>query len=206
MSASKRRAAEILLEADVERITVGRVVRWVSHSYFLRNAVHLALAREAVWSAYHTEVRRWPLAAFERVEPRTEPAADRKAADLAEAEGVRRSHRDTEASVLLIGRLHFIVLLLVLTVMALIVSLVVLGPPGDRTQPSLIAISVLSTLGAWLVTVSRGLRKLQPWAASGNPCRVVRGAGSGGRASGRVARTLRLPNVLGSDSSGWAWC
>ena len=55
-------APEILLEADVERMTVGRFVRWVSFPW-LKDAVHLALTREAIWSAYHTEVRRWPLAA-----------------------------------------------------------------------------------------------------------------------------------------------
>ncbi len=123
-------APEIQMEADVERMTVGRVVRLAS--LLFRNAVHLALTPEAVWSAYDSEVRRWPLAAVEQVEPRAEPDSDRKAADLAEAEAVRQSHRDTEARVMVIGRPHVVLLLPVLIALAILVGLVVLGPSALR--------------------------------------------------------------------------
>ena len=80
------------MEADVERMTVGRLVRWVSFPWFT-DAVHLALTREAVWSAYHTEVRRWPLAEVERVEPRRPDSQDRPRPSRPQ------SHRDAEANI-----------------------------------------------------------------------------------------------------------
>jgi hypothetical protein len=155
-------APEILMEADVERMTVGKLVDWVS--LLLRNPVHLALTREAVWSAYHTEVRRWPLVGVEQVEPRAEPIGDGEAAEQAEAAVVRRSHRDAEARILDFARLHLIVFVPVLMVLAVLVGLAVLGPPGAPARPSLFAVGVLSALGIWLVTVGRGLRRRRPWA------------------------------------------
>jgi serine/threonine protein kinase len=73
---------EILMEADVERMTVGRRVRSVSFPWF-KDAIHLALTREALWSAYHTEVRRWSLSDVERIEPRYDPVDEREAAEYA---------------------------------------------------------------------------------------------------------------------------
>src|SRR5262249_40548290 len=90
-------APEVLLEADVERMTAKRLVRWMSFPW-LTDAVHLALTREALWSAYHTEVRSWPLSNIVHIEPRTDPVGDQEVAGATEAEVVRRLHRDAEAS------------------------------------------------------------------------------------------------------------
>jgi serine/threonine protein kinase/tetratricopeptide (TPR) repeat protein len=156
-------APEILGEADVERLTVKRSVRWLSFPW-LNDAVHLALAREALWSAYQTEVRPWPLSQIERIEPRTAPPADREAAELAEAEVVRRLHRDAEASIRVIGRLHLIALAVALLALAILVGLALLDGRGARARPSLVPIGALAALGVWLSAVNRGLRRLRPWA------------------------------------------
>ena len=66
---------------------------------WLTDAVHLALTREALWSAYNTEVRRWPLSDIERIEPRADPVDDCGTPELADADVVRRWHRDAETSI-----------------------------------------------------------------------------------------------------------
>jgi hypothetical protein len=154
---------EILLEADIERLTVGRLAWWVS-LLGLRNAVHLALTREAVWSADHTEVRRWPLAGIERVEPQADPVGEREAAELAEGEVVRQLHLDAEANIRFIGLLHFIVLVPVLLILAVVVGVAMFGVPRPRIGPTLVLVGVLTPMCCWLFNVGRGLRKLRPWA------------------------------------------
>src|SRR5262249_24397755 len=153
---------EILMEADVERMTARRLVRWVSFPW-LTDAVHLALTREALWSAYHTEVRSWPLSNIVHIEPRTDPVGDREVAGATEAVVVRRLHRDAEASIRLIGRLHAIVSVAVLLTMATLAGLLWLYNPGARPRPFLVTIGVLAALGIWLLAVSRGLLRLRPW-------------------------------------------
>ena len=56
----------------------GRVARPLGQLPWLKDTVHLALTREAIWSAYHSEVRRWPLSDVERIEPRSDPIDDRR--------------------------------------------------------------------------------------------------------------------------------
>ncbi len=94
-------APEVLLEADVERMTVGRLIRWGSFPGF-KNAVHLALTHEALWAADRTEVRRWSLSDVEQIEPRSDPIDDMEGAEPAEV--VRRLHLDAEASIRNLGR------------------------------------------------------------------------------------------------------
>jgi tetratricopeptide (TPR) repeat protein len=149
-------APEILLETDVERMTAGRLVRCVSFAE--KNAVHLVLTREAIWSVYHTEVRRWSLVEIERVEPRAGLVGELEVAELAEAELVRRLYRDAEANVQAIGLLHVILLVPV------VVILVVLAMPGDRNRPNLTTVALLTSLGSWLVAVNLGLRRRRTWA------------------------------------------
>jgi hypothetical protein len=156
---------EILLEADVERMTVGRHARWVSFPWF-QDAVHLVLTREALWSAYHSEVRCTPLAAIERLEPRDGPVDDREAADLPEEdeEIFRRTYRGAEANIRAVGRVHLILLVPLMLILAILVGQAALGGPATRAPAILIAIGVFTALGAWLFAVSRGLRQLRPWA------------------------------------------
>ncbi len=91
-------APEILVEADVERMTARWLVRSVSFPW-LKDTVHLALTREALWSAYHSEIHRLPLSDIERIEPRSDPVDEGEAAELASAAVLRRLHRDTEADI-----------------------------------------------------------------------------------------------------------
>ena len=203
-------APEILLEADVERMTVGRLVRWVSFPW-LKNAVHLALTREALWSAYHTEVRRWPLSDVERIEPRSEPVEDREAAEVADAEAVRRLHRDAEASIRVISRLHVIVLV------SRRCAALLVGPgrPGHvrrsgRPDPSDPRRDRCADR-PWRLALRR-----EPGAAAapalgplGGPHRSAGGAGDGGRVSGRFwwpCRALSAPLTASRGSSRWACC
>jgi hypothetical protein len=150
------------MEADVERMTVKRAVRWASFPW-LTDAVHLALTREALWSAYHTEVRRLPLPVVDRIEPGSNPLDDREATDLAEAEVLRRSYRDAESKVRLIGLLHLIVLVPLLLAAMVMVGSFLFGDQRPRTWPSIVAIGVMTALGAWIFAVNRGLRRLRAW-------------------------------------------
>ena len=155
-------APEILMDADVERMTVGRVARSVSFPW-LKNAVHLVLTREALWSAYHTEVRRWPLSNVEEIEPQSDTVDDREAVALADAGIIRRLHRDAEANIRLIGRLRFIVLAPLLLVLLVIVGLTIFVAPRVRAGPTLVALGLLPVVGGWLFVVNRGLRQFRPW-------------------------------------------
>ena len=152
-------APEILLETDVEQMTAGRLVRWVSFGWKNANAIHVVLTREAVWSAYHTEVRRWPLVGIERVEPRTGPVGQLEPAKLAEAELVRRSYRDAEANLQDIRLLNLIVVGL-----AILVSLIMVGTLDKRDKPSLITVGFLTAQGLLIVAVNWGLRRRRSWA------------------------------------------
>ncbi len=148
--------AEVLMEADVERLTVGRFVRSMSFPW-LTDAVHLTLTRDALWSAYQTEVRQWPLSDVEQIEPRSDPVDERAAAELASAGIVRRLHRDAEAGIRFVRGLHVVLLVAVL---------LALGAPGWPSSPS--AVRVLGPgrassrsecwhpSSAWLFAVNRG--------------------------------------------------
>ena len=134
---------EILMETDVERMTAGWLVHWASLPWH-KNAVHLALTREALWAAYHTEVRRWSLSVVERIEPRSNP------------------DRDGEASIRGIYQLHVIALILILLALTVLAGL--LGGPDAWLRPTLVAMGVLAAFGTWFYVVSRGLQRLRSWA------------------------------------------
>ena len=78
--------ANVLLEADVPSMGVGLLDRRISF-FWLKNSVHLVLTRDAIWSAYQTEIRRWPLDAVECVEPKVVPIDEEKADDRRRSRG-----------------------------------------------------------------------------------------------------------------------
>jgi serine/threonine protein kinase len=158
-------APEILMEADVERMTLGRRVQWVCLP-LLRNDIHLALTREAVWSAYHTEVRSWPLATIERVEPRDEPAAVSNLSEPGDspAEVLRRSHLAAEQNVEIVSDVYKLALGLVILALVVLLGLMAFGDPGFRTRAYIVASGVMTALGCVLFAVARGLRRFRPWA------------------------------------------
>src|SRR5262249_48603581 len=133
-----------------------RLVRWVSLPG-LRTAVHLALTREAVWSAYRREVRRWLLPDIEQVKPRAKPIGGPEAVEAAAA--IRRSHRDLEGNIRAIGRAHVAALVVVALAVMILLGKAASGGPGKETPASLVAIGVLTALGAWLFAVNLGLRR-----------------------------------------------
>src|SRR5262249_14539984 len=123
------RAAEVLLEADVPSMRIGLLdwrlsLGWPSLGR-LRNLVHLALTRDAIWSVYHTEIRRWPLDAGVNVEPRVAPIREGMSRDGAEAEVIRQCHVSTEFAVQVAAAYHMLgayASLLVLVVFAVMAA------------------------------------------------------------------------------------
>jgi serine/threonine protein kinase/tetratricopeptide (TPR) repeat protein len=154
-------AAEILREADVEQLSIGRRAQWVSFPW-LQDSVHLALTREAVWSTYHTAVRRWPLAALERVDPQTSSESDRAEDETAEI--VRRTHRAAETRVGLLSRLHFVASAALMIFVTCLVVITVFVAVRPRPWLTAIVLGVPSVLSLWLFVVGRALRNFRPWA------------------------------------------
>jgi serine/threonine protein kinase len=154
-------AAEVLLETDVEQLSIGRRAQWVSFPW-LQDSVHLALTRDAVWSTYHTNVRRWPLAALERVDPQTGSVSDRTEDENAEI--VRRTHRAAETRVGLLSRLHFVASAALMILVTCLVVITVFVAVRPRLWLTAIVLGVPSALSFWLFVVGRGLWNFQPWA------------------------------------------
>jgi Protein kinase domain len=157
-------APEILLEADVERMTVGRLIRQVSLPW-QGNAVRLALTREAIWSAYHTEISRLPLAATDLVEGVVKPSAGSVCkTDADDDEDVRRSCLDAEAQIRGIGEAHRTVFWLVVFILAILIGSAIFDRLPPRSGPISLYVIALAAVGTWFFTVTQGLRRRSSWA------------------------------------------
>jgi serine/threonine protein kinase/tetratricopeptide (TPR) repeat protein len=157
---------EILMEADVQSFKVGRLIHWRSFPW-LKESVHLALTHDAIWSAYQTEVRSWPLSDIKKIEPRTDLSDGWKSANSAKDEAIRILHRDTESKVGIVAVLHLYSMMLVVLILTLVIGLSIVNYSTTPIRPILVAVAVLSTMGTWLFAASRGLRRLSPWARRG---------------------------------------
>src|SRR5205823_4566097 len=106
------------------------------------------------WSTYHTEVRCWPLAAIERVEPRDEPVAvsSLSPGELTKAEVLRRLHRDAEEKIKVVSEVYGLILWpLVIVALSVLVGIMVLKGPGFGPRPYIVASGVLTALGCVLL-------------------------------------------------------
>jgi tetratricopeptide (TPR) repeat protein len=168
-------APEILMEADVEQMRVGRFGWRLSLGYgagvefnpLLKqakrwllgrsNSVHLVLTRDRLWSFYRTEIHDWSIEQIRHVEPQVGP----RTAEAAEAENVRRAHLATEVQVEILGSFHFLAAFL--AVVGLIG--VMWRACSSGLNGECVAGVILSTGAAIaLAGVGRGLRHFRPWA------------------------------------------
>jgi serine/threonine-protein kinase len=155
--------AEVVCEADIRRMAVGRLGRRISPGWF-DSTVHLVLTREALWSAYHTEICRWPLDAVERLEPQVAPIEERTEEKVGDAEVVRRMHQETESTIRAIAKLHVLMAILVAVAFATLVIATARGGRDSWTGARIIAMGLLTALSGGSYAVGRGLWRHRPWA------------------------------------------
>jgi serine/threonine protein kinase len=154
-------APEILLETDVQRMTLGRFVHWMR---WRKNDVHLALTDQALWSCYHLEVRRWPIDGVERVEPWITPVDDLRSDEVVEAEAIRQTYLRTEVTIQHVADFCMLgVFFVVLALIALTVASVVHGS-ASLNGPRIAAFCTLAIVGACVYANGQGLRRYRPWA------------------------------------------
>jgi serine/threonine protein kinase/tetratricopeptide (TPR) repeat protein len=166
---------EILMEADVERMAVGRFGWRLSLGYgagvelnpilerakrwLLRrsNSVRLVLTRDRLWAFYRTEIQDWSFEQIRQVEPRVGPPT----AETAQAESVRRAHLGTEVQVTILRDLHYWAAFLAVVVLIAVTHGAVLS---GLSRNCILGLSLSTGTAIALVSVGRGLSRFRPWA------------------------------------------
>lgn len=150
---------------DVVRMSSGWLGQGNSFDGWFKDSVHLALTRDALWSAYRTEVRRLPLRAVEQIEPKVATHAVDTAADDTDSETIRQAYRDCELNILILGQLHCLALIIIALGLLLVLGLVAaVKDPAVLGRPGAVASIILLVLGSASFVVGRGLCRFRPWA------------------------------------------
>jgi serine/threonine protein kinase len=154
---------EILLETDAPHMVIGWL-GWRIRFGWWGNPVHLVLTHEALWSTYHNEVHRFRLEDVEMVATLDTPTEPSDKAVLADVEAVRRAYREREADIRFIGIAHYLALIPIAIMLAVIALLTWRNGIVNWDAWSTLTTVLLGLLGVLCFVVGRGLRRLRPWA------------------------------------------